>query len=61
MSHSLLNSLIFSCLGTELSSKIFEILYATAEGFQPAQDVVPTDDAVMEPSLEAEQEEDETY
>ena len=59
-SHSLPNSLILSCLGTELSSKIFEILYATAEGFQPAQDVVPTD-AVMEPSLEAEQEEDETY
>lgn len=43
--------------GTELTSKIFEILYATAEGFQPAEDV-PTED-VMEPSHEAE--EDETY
>jgi microtubule-associated protein, RP/EB family len=64
-SPSLLPSLglILFYLGTELSSKIFEILYATAEGFQPAEEVVPlATDAVMEPSLEAEQEEeDETY
>lgn len=44
-------------VGNELTAKIFEILYATAEGFQPAEDVARED--VMEPSNEAE--EDETY
>jgi hypothetical protein len=45
-------------LGTELSAQIFEILYATAEGFQPAEGVAT--EAAQEPSAEAEQE-DETY
>jgi hypothetical protein len=45
-----------------LTPKIFEILYATAEGFQSVEDTGAGREEPVEPSHEAEaEEEDETY
>jgi hypothetical protein len=58
----LLTSLPLPLSDSELTPKIFEILYATAEGFQSVEDTGAGREEPVEPSHEAEaEEEDETY